>query len=407
MLLFFKLALRNLIRNRVRTFLNLLMIISAFSAIVIFRGFAHYMLHTVEVSFTEGQNGHIQIAMPAIWNDDLPKHKEDAYIENHTEIEENLLSVTGIKLASGRSNSYVLLINGDKSVGAQALGFDPKLEPNIEKALTITEGEGFSKELKFEILVGAGLQRALQLKIGQTISIVSQTLIGSMSSLDLEVKGVVKTGFADLDNSTVYLPLGVAQRLLGTVRVERIAILLKKGASLEDSLAKVKEILKNHSQLQAKSWKESATFFRQLTDFYKVQNRLVEIILSCLVFFGILNTLGMSIYERIGEIGTLRALGDHSEAVLFQLVLEGLLLGLIGALFATPIASLISFGFSSLELPILMPGASQTMPIHIEPVGVDYLISGAVVGLTCFVASLWPAQRAIRLSIVDALRANS
>ena len=143
------------------------------------------------------------------------------------------------------------------------------------------------------------------------ISVVSQTLTGSMSSVDLEVRGVVKTGLTDLDNSIVYLPIGIAQKLLGTRRVERIVILLKKGVPLEETLGLVMEKLKGQPELLAKSWKETATIFKQLTDFYNIQNAVVEIILACLVFFGILNTLGMSIYERIGEIGTLRALGDQ------------------------------------------------------------------------------------------------
>lgn len=134
---------------------------------------------------------------------------------------------------------------------------------------------------------------------------------------------------------------------------------------------------------------------------------MVEIILSCLVFFGILNTLGMSVYERIGEIGTLRALGDRTETVLLQLILEGILLGFIGALIAIPISSSIAFGISSLEIPLLMPGASRPDPIHINPIAVDYMISTLIVVSTCFIAIVWPAQKAIRLSIVDALRANS
>ena len=47
---------------------------------------------------------------------------------------------------------------------------------------------------------------------------------------------------------------------------------------------------------------------------------------------GVLNTIGMSIMERAGEIGTLRALGDTERAILGQFTLEGFLLGVVGAL---------------------------------------------------------------------------
>lgn len=407
MTLFLNLALRNLVRNRVRTFLNLTMIVGAFSSIVIFRGFAHYILTSTEEALTLGQNGHIQIATAAVWKSDLPKNKQDAFIPNHEDLEKKLSTLAEVEMASGRANAYSLLISGDKSVGAVALGFHSKKEHNVEKALLFEKGDKLSGDKKYEVLVSAGLEKNLKLKMRQSLSVVSQTLGGSMSSVDLEVRGVVRTGMTDLDNSIVFVPLEMTQKLLGTDRVERIVILLKRGASLEESLMHIRASLKDYPQLVAKDWKETATIFRQLTDFYNVQNTLIEVILASLVFFGILNTLGMSIYERIGEIGTLRALGDRIETVIFQLALEGLLLGVIGSLIAVPIAALISFAISSLEILLRLPGGTIPIPLYIRPIAQDYWISSAVVILTCFLAIFWPARKAVKLSIVDALRANS
>ena len=407
MVLFLKLALRNLIRNRTRTILNLTMVIGAFASIVIFRGFAAYMLSSIEISLTEGQNGHIQIATPQMWTSDLPKDKQLAYVDQPEILEKYLSKIPAVQTVSGRANSYVLLVNGDKSIAAQALGFNPDKEPSIVKWLTFLQGATFSVGQKYEILVSSGLQKNLNLTVGQTLSVVGQTLSGSMSSLELEVKGIVTSGISEIDNVTVYMPLQVMQKMLGTDRVERIAVLLKPETNLEDSLLEIKNQIFSRPELQAKSWKDSVALFRQLVDFYSMQNLLVEIILASLVFFGILNTLGMSIYERIGEIGTLRALGDRTETILVQLIFEGLLLGLIGALISVPISFAIARGFSALNVQILMPGASHEMAVHIEPVAIDYLISGVIVIATGLVASFWPAQKAVRLSIVDALRANS
>jgi len=390
-----------------RTFLNLSMVIGAFTSIVFFRGLSNYMLNGIEETFTIGQNGHVQIAKSSIWAGDVLKKKEDSLIENHKDLEKKILGLPSVELASGRSNGYLLLVNGDKSVGAFAIGFDPKVELNIEKFLTFVEGQPFSLDPKFEILVGSGIQKSLQLKIGQTLTVLSQTLKGSMSSVDLEIKGVVKAGLAAIDNSTVYVPLSVVQKLLGTQRVERITILLKKDESLSASMASINGLLKSYPDLQAKPWTETATMFNQLTNFYFIQNLLVEIILSCLVLFGILNTLGMSIFERMGEIGTLRALGDRTSTVMMQLILEGVVLGFIGIVIATPFALIFCMGFSALDLPVLLPGASKTGPVHIEPVALDFAIAGLVILVTCLISSLWPSYRAVRLSIVDSLRANS
>ncbi len=404
-MLYLKLALRNLIRNKTRTSLNLIMVVGAFSSIVFFQGFAHYMLASIEKGTTEGQIGHMQIASPAIWNNDLPDSKENAYIVNPNELMAELGQLPGVKIIADRANAYILMVNGDKSVGAQAFGYNPKIEPQIEKFFLFEEGPGFSADPKLEILIGAGLRKSLNFKVGQTISLISQTLAGSISSVDVEVRGSVKTGLTEVDNSTVYLPLVTIQKLLGTERAEKIVLLLEKEASLDQTLQLVREKLS--PDLLVKSWKETATFFKQLTDFFSVQNILVEIILASLVFFGILNTLGMSIYERIGEIGTLRALGDHAETIFFQLVLEGMLLGIIGAGLAAPLSFLVAYGFSSLEIAVMMPGTNKSMPVHITTEPKDYALAAGVVLLTCLIATLWPVQKALRISVVNALRANS
>lgn len=406
-MLLLKLALRNLTRNRTRTLLNLTMVIGAFCSIVLFKGFSNYMLRAIEDGLTKGQMGHIQIATPEVWSGDIPKKKEDAYIPNHESIEEEIRKIPGVLKVAGRANVPVLLSNSDKTVGAFALGFDPKIEDNVEKYLYLQSGQGFSKQQDFEVLIGSGLQANLQLKIGQTLSVVAQTLSGSMSSIELEVRGVVSSGFTDIDSSTIYIPLAAAQKLLDTDRVEKIAILLESGSILDQTLKTVQSKFNESKNVIAKSWKDSAVLFRQVSDFYDVQNLVVEIILSVLVFFGILNTVGMSVYERIGEIGTMRALGDQRSEVLNLLLCEGLFMGLLGAFIGVPTAWILAQIFSSFNIELVMPGASLPIVILIEPAWKDYLESGLAVMVTCFISTLWPSVKAMRLSIVDALRANS
>lgn len=416
-MLLLKVAFRNLTRNRVRTLLNLTMAIGAFSSIVLFKGFSNYMMQTFERSLTRGQYGHIQIAKTAIWDGELPTPKENAYISDPADLRARLSQIPGVEYVGARANANVLLSSGDKSTGAWAVGFDNKIETSIENHLHVEEGAGFSKTQDFEILVSVGLQKQLNLKVGQTLTLVGQTLTGSMSSIEPEVRGIVRSGVADLDNIVVYLPLPAVQKLLGTSRVERLTVLLKdgEGVHLQEISDKVNEVLQKggtqagqvDSSLVTRTFKEIVTLYRQSTAFYAVQNLVVELILSGLIFFGILNTVGMSIYERIGEIGTMRALGDQRKEVLSLLLLEGLLLGLFGALLGVPIATAIASGFSALDVPLMMPGSSRTLPVHLHPAVADYIEASWIVASTCLISSLWPAQKAVRLSIVDALRANS
>ncbi len=417
--LIFKLALRNLIRNRTRSFLNLSMIIGAFASIVLFKGFAFYILKSAEYTVTKGNTGHIQIAKSTMWNNQILKNKEENYIQDYQKIDQQLSELQEVKQVSGRASLYSLISNGDKSVGAHAIGFDPSAEPNVEETLLIIEGSGFTKQstdnsqakvpdkMNFEVLVGAGLQEKLQLKMGQSLSLVSQTLAGAMSSIEPEVRGIFSTGMREFDSSTIYLNLAAAQELLGTVRAERLVVLLNENASLLDSKTQIQKALNHQPELVVKDWRETATFYREISNFYVIQNSLVELILSCLVFFGVLNTVGLSIYERIGEIGTMRALGDQRHEILNQFLVEGLLMGIFGSIFAIPVSFLLASGVTAMHIQLLMPGATRSIPMVIQPQWVDCGTSAIILTVICLISIFWPAHKALRISIVDALRANS
>jgi putative ABC transport system permease protein len=385
------------------------MAVGAFSSIVMFKGFSNHMIDLFENSVTRGQYGHVQIAKAAMWDGELPENKEDAYIAYPEELRAQLAKIEGVENTGARASAQILISNGDKSTGALALGFDNKTETNIEASLAKTEGTGFTGSQDYEILVGSGLQKQLHLKVGQTVTLVSQTLKGSMSSVEPEVRAIVSSGVAEVDNSVVFLPIGAVQKLLGTSRTERITVLLKPSASshLPEVLDQVRAITKVDPTLVVKSFKEIATLYQQTASFYRVQNLVVELILSCLVFFGILNTVGMSIYERIGELGTMRALGDQSSEVLSLLLLEGFMLGAIGSLIGVPLASLLSRIVTGLNIPLMMPGASLPLSVHLSPKGGDYVEAAIVLCITCLVSSFWPAFKSVRMNIVDALRANS
>lgn len=404
--LIFKLALRNLLRHRVRTLVILIMIVGAFTAVVFFRGFSNAILVGIEHNITNGVEGHIQVASSAIWMNDLPKEKSKAYIENPDSSIAEIEKIPGVIRAAGRHTFFVLLSSADTSIGVYAFAFDHKKETSIVESIRMTEGEWFSDQSDHEILIGIGIMKKLGLKVGQTVTVIGQTLSGSITSVDLDIKGVFKTGLESSDNNTIFLSLNTGKRLLETSRVDRISILLNPTAPLAEMRDKVQSIFSKQPEMEAKTWREVAVLFNQITEFYNIQNLLIEIILAILVFFGILNTVGMSVYERIGEVGTMRALGDRSKHIFLLFVFEGFLMGLIGALLALPISIMTSILFTLAEFQINLPGASVPTVVKVTPVLFDYLASGFMVIMTCVISVIWPVLKALRMSVVDALRAN-
>lgn len=383
------------------------MIVSCFTAMIFFKGFATESLTEIESTIVNSEKGHLQIADRLNWSNDFSVEKNQIYISQPENLIQQLESIPEVKIAAGRINSYVLFSTSEKSVGGYVIGYDHNNEPHIEKNMNLITGGSFSNKNPYEIIMGDGLRKLLDLKVGQTVSLVGQSLTGSMTSLDLEVRGFFSTGLTEIDNSITYITLEAAQKLLNTDRVEKISILLKEGRNLPIAFEKVQNVLKNNPSLQVKSWKQTSTFFNEVSAFYKIQNLLVEIILSVLIFFGLLNTLGMSIYERIGEFGTLRALGDQFEDVFILIFIETAFLSLIGIFIALPVSFAVTQIFNLCQVKVLMPGASTLAIIQIVPSLIDFFQTGMVIMITCIMSILFPFIKALKLSITDSLRFNS
>jgi putative ABC transport system permease protein len=116
--------------------------------------------------------------------------------------------------------------------------------------------------------------------------------------------------------------------------------------------------------------------------------------------------MGMSVIERIDEIGTTRALGVRRAGIRRQFLLEGSLLGAMGATAGVIIAAIVSVAVNAGGLTWLPPGQAQPVPLKLYMFGAWGMTGttwALLIGLAA-IAALLPANRAARLQIVDALR---
>src|SRR5690606_16866896 len=114
-----------------------------------------------------------------------------------------------------------------------------------------------------------------------------------------------------------------------------------------------------------KPWYEIAKLYRQVEEFNRVQNLVLEVIILSLILLGILNTIGMSVFERTGEIGTIAALGENATAIVAQFVLEGAILGFLGSIAGVGCGALLTAFINWLEIQLVMPGASQPLTVNL------------------------------------------
>lgn len=399
-----KIALRNVLRNRRRTALNVLIIGASIAAIVVFKGFGFYMIDRLREVTINSQFGHAQIASEKTWNlsaDDSPK---DRLISLDPAVFKQIESLPEVEYVSPRLSYYSLIGFGNQSVGAWGFAFDPARETRMTRTMKIIEGRALSPDSRFEIIIGSGLVKQFKAKVGSSVTLISHTMDGSVNAVDSEVVGIFQTGLQEIDNLSFFLGMSTAQRLLDTESVERYIVLLKNTEDTDRVAATIASILPKGIGIRA--WHELAQTYRQVSRFFTAQNLIVQWILMVLALLATANTVAMSISERTGEIGTVRALGDSRFEIVSQFILEGLILGLIGGVGGCVLGFLSAVFIDSLRIPIYPPGISVAVLVEVYFLPLAYL---QAILMTCGItvlATVVPAMAATRMKIVDALKRN-
>lgn len=399
------LALRNIIRHRLRSALSVFMIGGAVLAIIIFRGFSDYSLTALKKIAAENQFGHLQIAKEKYWAPGKEPRTERMFsLSEISEIKGNYPDIDSI---SGRLSFYGLVSNGDLSVGAKMIGVDIQGEPQFSTTMRMISGVFFTGPNVNEAIVGRLLAKQLSLKEGDNLTVLTNTIDGVMNAMDLTVTGIFSAGVDEIDAQFIYLPLSVTQSILDTESVD-IAVIKLKDVNLTDkNFPKLEKDIKNKASfLMVKTWRELAVLFRQVETYYGVQNSMVEGILLVLMFLGILNTVSMTVVERTGEIGTLRSMGEKRSDIVKQFVLESFILSVVGIVVGIIFSLVMISLIDSAHIMTEMPGASTPFQIKVHFLASSVIYAGFLSMATALIATGVPAYRAARLDIVDALRKN-
>lgn len=400
----FQLALRNILRNRRRTALNISMIAAGIAAIVVFKGFSHNLVRKLEWVAINTQYGHIQVASEKTWKLSVKDKPKDRLIHLTPELSRQIDSMGEVQYASGRITFFGMINNGEQSLSARGVGFDPGKEVQMLNSMRVIEGRNLNPDSKFEIILGKGISDQIAMQVGSTVTLMAYTYDGSVNALDCDLVGIFQSGLAEIDNSTFFLPLSTAQKLLDTDGLERVVVMLKSNDRMEPVQSALEHVLP--AGIQSQTWKQMAVYYRQVVDFSAKQNLIIQWILMLLALLAIGNIVGMSIAERTGEIGTIRAMGDSRGDVIYQFLLEGIILGVLGGIAGCILGYVAAKGLTYSQYPIVTPGASLPLPMEVDILPAAFVEAFLVMTLMAVVATLLPALRASRIEIVEALKRN-
>lgn len=399
-----RLSLRNILRQRRRSLLAMLAIIFGVIAMMLAGGFIEWIFWANREGVAVTQLGHIQIVKPGYYENG--KADPFAYLlPQRSPALVTLQNTPGVRSVTPRLDFSGLISHGDSTLSFIALGIDPIKDPSL-RYLTVVQGSKLSANDPKGILVGVGLAANLGVKTGNTVVLLTTTRSGGINAVEAKVRGLVSTSMKAYDDSMLRVPIDMARKLL-RVSGAHVWVTSLEDTDLTDSVLKRLRAEVSLKSYDIVPWTKLADFYNKTVALLSHQIAVIKLIIAIIIVLSITNTMTMSVMERTVEIGTSMALGVRRRRILRLFLLEGSVLGVMGGICGVVIGYVAARLISAVGIPMPpSPGMSRgfTAAIIITPGIVLEALLLAVV--TTLIASIYPARRASRLVIVDALRHN-
>jgi ABC-type lipoprotein release transport system permease subunit len=406
---YLQLAWKNLWRNRRRTLITLAAI--AFSIMLV------QALHNLSSGVYAGMidsgvragSGHIAVYRQSYLEDRDEKLHFKVY-NMVTEIE----TIDGVKQVLPRLYIPALAQSSRESRGVVLIGVDPVRERRINPFLkTLAEDAMIRSVDSRDAVVGSRLLDELQIKPGQKFVVTAQHQDGTLHSELLHVRGVISSGMKDIDSSLIMIGRERAGLLTGNAgSVHELAIILANPGSEQRVHGRVASILGAHPNIEAVNWERAMPNLANAIKLDYASQKFIFLIILLIVTIGVVNTLLMSVMERMREFGVILALGSRPMTLRSMIMLEALSLGLLAAAIGTLLGSLATWYLVDvgIDLATFVPETLEFGGVVFDPImraswnpGWMIRIAGYVIGLT-LLAALYPAIKAGRITPVEGMR---
>jgi putative ABC transport system permease protein len=261
-------------------------------------------------------------------------------------------------------------------------------------------------------LSGATAATSVPTGSGTRLELLASSAGGAPNVVSLQIVKAERQGFKELDEVYLALQLAMAQRLVygaETPQATAIMVQLHKTADVEPARRRLEALAAQHlpgEPLAVLDFREINPFFVQTVRMFDTIFGFIFLLIGAIVLFTVGNTMSTAVVERTVEIGTVRAMGLRRRGVKRIFVIEGLLLGVAGATCGTVIAILGASAVNAAGLSWLPPGSGSRLPLLLIVWGEHHSLFGVFLGLVLIagLSAWWPAHRASRLAITDALR---
>ncbi len=408
MRIFFELAWRNLWRNFSRSLIMIAGIAVGLFGLIVYFGISNGFLYEMVNAAIELELANIQINKQGYLKNPIPKNSFAA----DSLFSESLEQIAGVEAASGRFKAAVLINSAEKSSRVELVGVDPAGESLVTVIPSlIVEGEYLQPGDDRKIVLGGELAKSLGVEIGDKVVIMVQDKDNELQRFLLRVGGIFTSSASSWDKMAAFVGLEAMHQMINRSG-EFTSILIKVSNDENTDLIaeKIRQSLANERpDLQVSTWLEISPILSQSIDMFNGFVWIMYMIIYLAMAFGVINIMLMAVIDRTHELGVMRAVGTTPGQVMLVVLLEAALLGLAGVAVGGSAAWLLNSYLSTHGLDLSNWSSAMGFMgipnvIHSEIKPGEWALSFLSAEAAVIAASVWPAWRASRLKVVEAIQ---
>lgn len=405
-----KIAIRNLLRYKRRTVLTATLVTLGVIFVLVFSAVAGSFKQMMISQITDSMLGHLQIHrkgyVAAIENLPLNMNLKQA---SYAKLETLLQQEKAIAAYSPRIKFGGMFSNFMETTNIRLNGVDPAKEFATVPLLPDRIISGDKALKKGDILVPELLARGMNIKVGDTVVIVATNQNGSVNGKQFRVSGILESatgpggrdGYIHFDDAVELLRMEQPEVSEVAVRLKNFNALGKLAKQLSSTLGAAKTA-DGRPVFELHTW-EDLSPFAKIAKMLNLMTVFIKVMLIAIVLVSIMNVMLMAVFERIREIGTIAAIGTPPATIRTLFLVEGLCLGLFGALAGDIIGSCI-IAIINLSHITFSFGQQTGLVLKATLQPSDILMVSLIVVIVAVLATLQPALKAAKMEPIEALR---
>lgn len=445
MRMLFLIAIRNILKARRRTILLSVAIGAVTLLLMLMLSLTEGISQNVVKSATTLLSGHVNVAG---FYKPTPTDVEPL-IGDAREVKQIVREQTpDVEQVVDRTQGFATVVSQTDSLQSLIMGIDVEEETNFLEVVQLAPKSAYIEGSESDEVAGdpadlvedqtalifASQAKRLGVGVGDQLTLRAQTFSGTANTVDVTIVAIAKD-VGLLSNFALFLPKSTLRELyqLNENTTGMVMAYLDDPDDAKEAMGDLRLALQDAGydvmdhrprpffakfrsargedwtgqKFDLTTWEDQISFLELILTAINSVSFFIVAVLVVIIGVGMVNTMLMSIRERTGEIGTIRAMGMRRNSVLALFLIEAVILALAASLSGGLLGAGVALGLDAAQIHIPVPAVqaillSDTLHMAVDPV--DLVIAVASITIFTGLAALWPALRAAKMQPVDAIR---